>query len=174
MILRETQNQNDADDANDAESGIWYRDVLKTASRASSASLSSRKNCAGGLGYAPEMCMWMTTCYASKTRLPPKTMTNKPDTRTNSYMLSGVNHFWFIQKSWLEKVNQFWFIWNLRKVSWYLVWFKTNNFHNALQSATLRAGDRWTVCIRKSRKKTSAALLNIPAVKFLKINERYK
>ena len=70
MILRETQNQNDADDANDAESGIWYRDVLKTASRASSASLSSRKNCAGGLGYTPEMCMWMTTCYASKTRLP--------------------------------------------------------------------------------------------------------
>ena len=70
MILRETQNQNDADDARDAESGIWYRDVLKTASRASSASLSSRKNCAGGLGYAPEMCMWMTTCYASKTRLP--------------------------------------------------------------------------------------------------------
>ena len=69
MILRETQNQNDADDANDAESGIWYRDVLKTASRASSASLSSRKNCAGGLGYAPEMCMWMTTCYASKTCL---------------------------------------------------------------------------------------------------------
>ena len=47
----------------------------------------------GGLGYAPEMCMWMTTCYASKTRLPPKTMTNKPDTRTNSYMLSRVNHF---------------------------------------------------------------------------------
>ena len=24
----------------------------------------------GGLGYTPEMCMWMTTCYASKTRLP--------------------------------------------------------------------------------------------------------
>ena len=38
MILRETQNQNDADDANDAESGIWYRDILKTASQASSAS----------------------------------------------------------------------------------------------------------------------------------------
>ena len=47
MILRETQNQNDTDDANDAESGIWYRDVLKTASRASSASLSSRKDSAG-------------------------------------------------------------------------------------------------------------------------------
>ena len=29
MILRKTQNQNDADDANDAESGIWYRDILK-------------------------------------------------------------------------------------------------------------------------------------------------
>ena len=26
----------------------------------------------GGLGYTPEMCMWMTTCYASKTYLPPK------------------------------------------------------------------------------------------------------
>ena len=72
MILRETQNQNDADDANDAESGIWYRDILKTASQASSASLSSRRNCAGGLGYTPEMCMWMTTCYASKTCLPLK------------------------------------------------------------------------------------------------------
>ena len=47
MILREAQNQNDADDANDAESGIWYRDILKTASQASSASLSSRKNNAG-------------------------------------------------------------------------------------------------------------------------------
>ena len=56
MILRETQNQNDADDANDAESGIWYRGILKTASlasQASSASLSSRKNCAGGLGDTP-------------------------------------------------------------------------------------------------------------------------
>ena len=53
MILRETQNQNDADDANDAESGIWYGDIPKTASLASSASLSSRKNCAGGLGDTP-------------------------------------------------------------------------------------------------------------------------
>ena len=26
----------------------------------------------GGLGDAPEMCMWMTTCYASKTCLPLK------------------------------------------------------------------------------------------------------
>ena len=70
MILRETQNQNDADDANDAESGIWYRGILKTASQASSASLSSRKNCAGGLGYTPEMRLWISKRYASKTRLP--------------------------------------------------------------------------------------------------------
>ena len=69
MILRETQNQNDADDANDAESGIWYRDILKTASQASSASLSSRKNYAGGLGYTPEMRLWISKRYASKTRL---------------------------------------------------------------------------------------------------------
>ncbi len=47
----------------------------------------------GGLGNTPEMRLWISKRYASKTRLPPKTMTNKPDTRTNSYMLSGVNHF---------------------------------------------------------------------------------
>ena len=74
-ILRKRQN---SDDANDAESGIWYRDVLKTASRASSASLSSRKSSTGVWGYAPEMCMWMTTCYASKTRLPPKRRQSNP------------------------------------------------------------------------------------------------
>ena len=56
MILRETQNQNDADDANDAESGIWYRDILKTASLASSASLSSRKNSEGVWG-TPQKCV---------------------------------------------------------------------------------------------------------------------
>ena len=81
MILREKQNQNDADDANDAESGIWYRDILKTASlasQASSASLSSRKNSAGVWGYAPEMCMWMTTCYASKTCSCPKRGQSNP------------------------------------------------------------------------------------------------
>ena len=55
MILRETQNQNDADDANDAESGIWYRDILKTASLASSASLSSHKSSAGVWG-TPQKC----------------------------------------------------------------------------------------------------------------------
>ena len=69
MILRETQNQNDADDANDAESGIWYRDIPQTASLASQASLSSRKDAAGGLGYTPEMRLWISKRYASKTRL---------------------------------------------------------------------------------------------------------
>ena len=70
MILRETQNQNDADDANDAESGIWYRDIPKTASLASSASLSSHKSSAGVWGYTPEMRLWISKRYASKTRLP--------------------------------------------------------------------------------------------------------
>ena len=72
MILREKQNQNDADDANDAESGIWYRDIPKTASQASSASLSSRKNCAGVWGTPPEMRLWISKRYASKTCLPLK------------------------------------------------------------------------------------------------------
>ena len=56
MILRETQNQNDADDANDAESGIWYRDILKTASLASSASLWSHKSSEGVWG-TPQKCV---------------------------------------------------------------------------------------------------------------------
>ena len=108
MILRETQNQNDADDANDAESGIWYRGILKTASQASSASLSSRKNCAGGLGNTPEMRLWISKRYASKTCLLPKWW--HPTPIPDDFVYSPrVNHFWFIQKSWLEKVNPFWF-----------------------------------------------------------------
>ena len=83
------QNQNDADDANDAESGIWYRDILKTASQASSASLSSHKNCAGGLGDTPEMRLWISKCYACKTHLPQEGGTIKPDTHINSYMLQS-------------------------------------------------------------------------------------
>ena len=58
-MLRKTKNQNDVDDANDAESEIWYRDILKTASlasQASSASLSSRKNSAGVWG-TPQKCV---------------------------------------------------------------------------------------------------------------------
>ena len=53
------QNQNDTDDANDAESGIWYRDILKTASLASSASLSSHKSSEGGWGTPQKYaCGW--------------------------------------------------------------------------------------------------------------------
>ena len=108
MMLRKTQNQNDADDANDAESGIWYRDILKTASLASSASLSSRKNCAGGLGNTPEMRLWISKRYASKTySLPRREQSNWTPIQIRIYF--RVNHFWFIQKSWLEKVNPFWF-----------------------------------------------------------------
>lgn len=81
MILRETQDQNDADDANDAESGIWYRDILKTVS---STSLSSRKNSAGVWG-TPQKCAcgWPHAMLAK--HVYPKTMTNKPDTHTNPY-----------------------------------------------------------------------------------------
>ena len=88
MILRETQNQNDADDANDAESGIWYRDIPKTASQASSASLSSRKNSAGVWG-TPQKCVCGYPNAMLAKHVYPKTMTNKPDTRTNSYMLQS-------------------------------------------------------------------------------------
>ena len=78
MILRETQNQNDADDANDAESGIWYRDILKTASQASSASLSSRKNSAGVWG-TPQKCAcgWPHAMLA-KHGYPPKRWQTNP------------------------------------------------------------------------------------------------
>ena len=88
MILRETQNQNDADDANDAESGIWYRDVLKTASLASSASLSSHKSSAGVWG-TPQKCVCGYPNAMLAKHVYPKTMTNKPGTRTNSYMLQS-------------------------------------------------------------------------------------
>ena len=108
MMLRKMQNQNDTHDANDAESGIWYRGILKTASQASSASLSSHKSSAGVWGYTPEMCMWMTTCYASKTySLPRREQSNWTPIQIRIYF--RMNHFWFIQKSWLEKVNPFWF-----------------------------------------------------------------
>ena len=43
----------------------------------------------GGLGYTPEMRLWISKRYASKTRLPPKTVTIKPDTHINSYMLQS-------------------------------------------------------------------------------------
>ena len=81
MILRETQNQNDADDANDAESGIWYRDILKTASQASSASLSSRKDAAGGLGDTPENAFVDIQTLCLQNMSTPTTMAPTPDTR---------------------------------------------------------------------------------------------
>ena len=85
MILQEKQNQNDADDANDAESGIWYRDILKTASQASSASLSSRKSSEGGWG-TPQKCVCGYPNAMLAKHVYPKTMTNKPDTHTNPYI----------------------------------------------------------------------------------------
>lgn len=67
-----------------------------------------RKKCAGGLGYTPEMCMWMTTCYASKTYSRPKRgQSNRIPIQI--HIRSRVNQFRFIPKSWLEKVNQLWF-----------------------------------------------------------------
>ena len=88
MILRETQNQNDADDANDAESGIWYRGVLKTASRASSASLSSHKNSAGVWG-TPQKCVCGYPNAMLAKHVPPKAGAIKSDTHTNSYMFQS-------------------------------------------------------------------------------------
>ena len=92
MILRETQNQNDADDANDAESGIWYRDILKTASlasQASSASLSSRKNCAGGLGDTPRNAFVDIQTLCLQNMFPLKAGVIKADTHTNSHILQS-------------------------------------------------------------------------------------
>ena len=88
MILRETQNQNDADDANDAESGIWYRDILKTASLASSASLSSHKNSEGVWG-TPQKCVcgYPNAMLAKHVYPPKKTIAPNPDAHTNSYIL---------------------------------------------------------------------------------------
>ena len=132
MMLRKTQNQNDADDANDAESGIWYRDILKTASLASSASLSSHKSSEGVWG-TPQKCVCGYPNAMLAKHVYPKTMTNKPDTRTNPDMLSRVNHFWFIQKSWLEKVNPFWFTPRDRGICFYLSSvYKADKQHNDL------------------------------------------
>ena len=84
MILRETQNQNDADDANDAESGIWYRDILKTASQASSASLSSHKN-GGGAGVHPGNAFVDIQTLCLQNTFPPEAGAIKSDTHINSY-----------------------------------------------------------------------------------------
>ena len=92
MILRKTQNRNDADDANDAESGLWYRDIPQTASLASQASLSSRKDAAGGLGDTPEMRWWISKRYASKTySLPRREQSNWTPIQIRIYF--RMNHF---------------------------------------------------------------------------------
>ena len=93
MILQEKQNQNDADDANDAESGIWYRDIPKTASLASSASLSSHKSSEGVWG-TPQKCVCgYPNAMLAKHVYPPqkKTIAPNPDAHTNSY-IPRVNH----------------------------------------------------------------------------------
>ena len=69
MILRETQNQNDADDANDAESGIWYRVSPKQRHRRH---YRHARTVPGVWGTPPEMRLWISKRYASKTCLPLK------------------------------------------------------------------------------------------------------
>ena len=89
MILRETQKQNDADDANDAESGIWYRDIPKTASRASSASLSSHKSSEGVWG-TPQKCVCGYPNAMLAKHVPAQSGgVIKADAHTNSYMLQS-------------------------------------------------------------------------------------
>ena len=43
----------------------------------------------GGLGHTPEMRLWISKRYASKTHLPQEGGTIKPDTHINSYMLQS-------------------------------------------------------------------------------------
>ena len=43
----------------------------------------------GGLGNTPEMRLWISKRYASKTHLPQEGGTIKPDTHINSYMLQS-------------------------------------------------------------------------------------
>ena len=85
MILRETQSQNDADDANDAVLRISLYHIPNSASLASSASLSSHKSSEGVWG-TPQKCAcgWPHAMLAK--HVYPKTMTNKPDAHTNPYI----------------------------------------------------------------------------------------
>ena len=43
----------------------------------------------GGLGDTPEMRLWISKRYASKTHLPQEGGTIKPDTHINSYMFQS-------------------------------------------------------------------------------------
>ena len=86
-----------------------------------------------GSGGHPQKCVCGYPNAMLAKHVYPKTMTNKPDTRTNSYMFSRVNHFWFIQKSWLEKVNPFWFTPRDRGICFYLSSvYKADKQHNDL------------------------------------------
>ena len=44
---------------------------------------------ARGSGDSPEMRLWISKRYASKTRLPQKTIAPNPDAHINSYMLQS-------------------------------------------------------------------------------------
>ena len=89
MILRETQNQNDADDAYDAESGICYRDIPKTASLASSASLWSHKSSEGVWG-TPQKCVCGYPNAMLAKHVPAQSGgVIKADTHTNSHILQS-------------------------------------------------------------------------------------
>ena len=85
------QNQNDAGDANDAESGDMVKGYPKNSVISVICVTIVTQEQRGGLGYTPEMCMWMTTCYASKTRSRSKRGGGviKADAHTNSYMLQS-------------------------------------------------------------------------------------
>ena len=106
MILRKTRNSNDADDANDAESGIWYRDILKTAS------LSSRKNSEGVWGTPQKMRLWISKRYACKTRLPQNDGTQP---RYPSKFVHSPKRIdcWFTKNIWLVRVNRWLIHYNL-------------------------------------------------------------
>ena len=86
MMLRKAQNQNDADDA---ESEIWYRDILKTASQASSASLSSHKSSEGVWG-TPQKCVCgYPNAMLAKHDPDQSGGVIKADAHTNSYILQS-------------------------------------------------------------------------------------
>ena len=92
MMLRKTQNRNDADDANDAESGDMVKGYPKNSVISVICVTIVTQEQRGGLGYTPEMCMWMTTCYASKTySLPRREQSNWTPIQIRIYF--RVNHF---------------------------------------------------------------------------------
>ena len=72
MILRKTQNRNDAGDANDAESGDMVKGYPKNSVISVICVTIVTQEQRGGLGYTPEMRLWISKRYASKTCLPLK------------------------------------------------------------------------------------------------------